>query len=784
MKNALIFIFLFLSLHVKGQLSPEEISTVDSLKKVIASDVHDSLKVNAFENWDALIYRFDLELDMTILEKIDSVCHLNLNRELSVKERNFYLSKQGRALYNLGNLMSSQGNFDEAISYFDQSLVLFEEASDQLGIAQNLTNSGLVHVHRGDYSKAQENYETAILIFKELNAMRGLSNALNNLAIVYINIGDYEKGIENFTNCLNIYEELGERNLVGSTYTNIGNVHRDMGNLDKALEYYDLGLSIKKEMNDIEGQSIALGNIGSIYLAEGSLDSSEWYFSQSLEIAEGISHDFRISEALLGLGNTYIEKNDFENASLCFERAKRISLDADNRFVEAASLSGLAKVQAEIQNYRSAIFYGNQALRNAQEIGALSLTKTISKYLYEWNKKVGNIATALDMYELYITSRDSIQSEQNQREVLNQEFQYKYEKQKALDEAEFEKQTLLEKQRTDNLIAIEREREKKQNVIIYGIMTGLILVIGFLIFAFNRLNLTKRQKNEITEKNLILDQQHRELEETHKEITDSIDYARHLQAAILPSFDEISNKLGEHFILFQPKGVVSGDFYWFADTENVKYIAAADCTGHGVPGAMLCVVCSNALNRSVNEFGITEPSKILDKTREIVIETLGKKGDHIKDGMDIALGALHSNKVVFSGANNPLWIIRKKALLSGDQLEARGTIVLNELALIEYKGNKQPIGLFHKMNPFHQENVKLFSGDQLYFFSDGYIDQFGGEKGKKFKTRPFKELLLQGAHLTMDQQKITLSETFKHWKRDFDQIDDVCVIGLKIGEIN
>ena len=226
--------------------------------------------------------------------------------------------------------------------------------------------------------------------------------------------------------------------------------------------------------------------------------------------------------------------------------------------------------------------------------------------------------------------------------------------------------------------------------------------------------------------------------------------------------------------------MVSGDFYWFEQLNGTSYIAAADCTGHGVPGAMVSVVCSNALNRSVKEFGINAPSKILDKTRELVIETFAKSSEDVKDGMDIVLCAISGNKVIYSGANNPLWIVRKTDLLTEEQKEDRIGITKNGLSLIEYKANKQPIGLYYRMEDFTQEEINLHSGDSLYLFTDGFADQFGGEKGKKFKYKPFKHLLIDLHTKQINEQAQLISDSFENWRGQLEQIDDVCVIGVKI----
>ena len=260
-----------------------------------------------------------------------------------------------------------------------------------------------------------------------------------------------------------------------------------------------------------------------------------------------------------------------------------------------------------------------------------------------------------------------------------------------------------------------------------------------------------------------------EVEEKNKEITDSINYAKRIQEAILPSRDFIKANLPDYFLYYQPKDIVAGDFYWAhfspsplgRDGEGIFLIAAADCTGHGVPGALVSVVCSNALNRSVKEFKETEPGKILDKTRELVLESFSKSGDDIKDGMDISLLSIKGNEVKWAGANNPLWYIQNNQL-------------------IEIKADKQPIGKTDNPIPFTTHFVNVNKGDTLYLFTDGYADQFGGPKGKKFKYKQFEDLLVEVNKQSLDQQCSLISKGLNDWKSGLEQVDDICVIGIRL----
>ena len=253
------------------------------------------------------------------------------------------------------------------------------------------------------------------------------------------------------------------------------------------------------------------------------------------------------------------------------------------------------------------------------------------------------------------------------------------------------------------------------------------------------------------------------VDEKNQEITDSITYAKRIQEAILPPPSEMNKHLKDGFVYYRPKDIIAGDFYWLETVGDTVLYAAADCTGHGVPGAMVSVVCNNALNRAVREYKLVDPALILDKVRALVIETFEKSDQEVKDGMDIALCSINfkTNKLRFAGANNPLYIVRDNNVL-------------------ETKGDKQSIGRFAGTNPYNSHEIELEKGDTIYTFTDGYPDQFGGPKGKKLKYKPFKELLLSMSQKPAEEQHQLLGEAFENWKGSLDQIDDVCVVGVRI----
>ncbi len=314
-----------------------------------------------------------------------------------------------------------------------------------------------------------------------------------------------------------------------------------------------------------------------------------------------------------------------------------------------------------------------------------------------------------------------------------------------------------------------------------GFLTFMVSII-FIFLVDIRYRLTKNgiiSRLKLEKSKQLLQKQKQLVEQKNQEIMDSITYAKRIQDAILPERKTLERFLGSPVILYKPKDIVAGDFYWVHNTERYTYFASADCTGHGVPGAMVSMVCSSALNRAVTELNILDTHAILDKVREIVIATLSKGQGEVQDGMDIALCRLDnaSLELQFSGAKCPLYHFRK--LKDGEQAPS-GSVLANGYLLDEYKGNRQPVGKYVKEAPFTSTLIQTQKGDKIYIFSDGFADQFGGEDCRKYKYGRFKNLLASLLSLDYQNQTQALTTEFDNWKDDFEQIDDVCIVGVTI----
>jgi ABC-type amino acid transport substrate-binding protein len=359
---------------------------------------------------------------------------------------------------------------------------------------------------------------------------------------------------------------------------------------------------------------------------------------------------------------------------------------------------------------------------------------------------------------------------------------------------QLEKSTIIQKWVT---VQYDHGVDMKKVLTIAGVIGGIVFIIFGAFFYYNR-----KMKKEIVlrhEAQIALNESFKEIqnqkvviEEKNEDVMASIIYAQRLQNAILPTVTQIKSALNNSFVLFMPKDIVSGDFY-FLETKhdnNLVFFSSADCTGHGVPGAMVSLVCANALHEAVIENDLNKPSEILDSAKFNLEQRFARSGENIKDGMDISFCSLNlvKKEIQWAGANNPIWIVR-----DNNKIEKTENLIDNfsseklpkltrsdNFHLIEITANRQPVGKFDYYKPFTNHTIQLCDGDTLYLSSDGYADQFGGENGKKMKSLNLKKLLLNIQSKSMLEQHNILVNKFNSWKGDIEQVDDVCIFGVKI----
>lgn len=660
---------------------------------------------------------------------------------------------------------------------------------------------------------AFNNPDTTIILSKQLlqfSKERGLKKyeigARNNIALSYYVKGEYKSAIDNYSESVAELKSLiygsdstlkdFAKTLLGKTYNNIGNVYLDKGDYPLALDFYFQSLKVVEEMGDKKAQSIALGNIGIIYGIQKNYENSIKYFVKSLEMDSLMGSKSGMASNYSNISNLYQEKGDLK-ISLAYQM-KSLDLrksigEKDGIVLSLVSLGSLNaefgytaerenKPSAEISShFKNAVSYFSEALNLAKEIGeqrneaialmglgncaiklgepskgvelceiSLTISEKIQsdaeirdacKCLYYAHSAMKNPAKALPYFERFISIRDTLNSAERIREIAQKQFEFDYTKKATADSLRAHEQKIL--------IQAELKNEKTRRYYLYG---GLLLVIVFAAFMYSRYKISQEQK-------LIIEKQKMLVEEKQKEIVDSIQYAKKIQRTLLAHDAFLSQELSDYFILYKPKDIVSGDFYWATKKENRFYFAVCDSTGHGVPGAFMSLLNASLLNEAIVEKGIVKPGDVFNYVRSKLISNMSAEAQ--KDGMDGVLICMDksSGEISYAAANNkPLLITEKQ--------------------VVELPGDKMPIGIGEKKDDFTTHKINYTKGDRLYLFTDGYADQFGGEKGKKFKHKQLEQLIAEINQKSSSEKKEILNKTFENWRGSLEQVDDVCIAGL------
>lgn len=672
--------------------------------------------------------------------------------------------------------------------------------------AQALNTQAISFYLKGDYENSVLYHNKCLQTYIDLDDKKGQAKSHNNIGAVYGDQGNQNLALEHYFQSLKIAEEINDTKSIAGSMANIGIIYFGQGDYEKALEYYQKSHLIHLKDKNQQGIAISYNNIGTVYSAKNENEKAIEYFQKSLEIAVNIGDKHAEATSYDLIGKNYVEQKTYIIAMNYFSKALEIRTEIGDRKGAASTMVSMGQVYQKRGNKDEALKILIKARLLAEEIGVNQEQMMSSKALYELYKDKKDYHSSLEMFEEYVKLKDSIRDEESEKKLIQQQFQFEYQSKVSADSI-----TNAEKDKVNKALSEKQEAEiEAQNNKQIALFLGLGLITIFSIFVVNRLVVIRKQKS-------IIEHQKDLVEVKNKEISDSINYAKRIQEAILPSRDALNNELKDGFILYKPKDIVSGDFYWLEKTsssnendnitERKVYFAAADCTGHGVPGAMISVICSNALSKALLEEKKEETGELLDKAREIIINRLAKNNQEVKDGMDISLASItyqytkndefidNKNIMQWSGANNSLWIVRQnnkeplKCIQNQKLFELYPDLENEGNILFEVKPDKQPVALYDKMKPFTSISITIHKGDCIYLFTDGFADQFGGDLGKKMKSSHFKKLVLEMQHLDMDNQKVFLDNQFENWRKQtnskneiiiHDQLDDVCVIGVKI----
>lgn len=653
-----------------------------------------------------------------------------------------------------------KGDEQLAASICDSLKRLYQKTGAPISLYQHFSLKGTLFFSQGNYKNALNSFSEALEVGKSQGDTAKIVASEMNVGSIFYVLNNYDKALQHYLETAKIMEANSDERIDG-LYGNIGMVYNDLNDLEKAEFYLKRSLTLtEKYSKDVKDQIKSLNVLGMVYQKRGLYKKSEETFLKALKFSDKVAKYNRDrADIHSNLAELYKETNNLD-------QQKHHILKSINLYIKTNNYSDVIYSKKALADY----YYDKGKIKEATvEIReALSLFDTtdvnisLEQGLYSSYARImyaqKQYKDAYDKLEMGYNLSDTLFDLMKVEQAAQLETKYFYQQKMKLDSIQ------RAEERKKEALRIKKEKAESETALAQQKLYSLLGVGGsfsLLIIAFILLK-AYRNKNK---SNVLISAQKKQIEIKQNEILDSIQYAKRIQTAILPSENLVKTYLKNSFILYKPKDVVAGDFYWMEDIGDKILFAAADCTGHGVPGAMVSVVCNNGLNRSVREYGLRDPDQILNKTREIIVEEFEKSEEEVKDGMDISMCSLSlsSYSLSWAGANNPLWIIRKDS----SQIE-------------EIKADKQPIGKYENAKPYTQHKIQLQKGDSIYIFTDGFQDQFGGEKNKKFKSGNFKKLLLTIQGKPMEEQKKIINKAFEDWKRNFEQVDDVCVIGVRV----
>ena len=609
---------------------------------------------------------------------------------------------------------------------------------------------GVGFYYKSEYDSALKYYLIALKLREEAAVNSLIGSSYNNIAVIYQIKGETEKAMEFYMRNLKFKEKIKDDEGIANVCQNIGILFDEQQDVKSALSYYDRAFQIRKKKKDTLGIAQVYLNIANCYDILNMQDSVYYYLVYSVPVLLKRNILDGLAQAYNGLGIYYSKMDNPQLAGNYFTKSK----DCYEKMGDMANVSfelvniGLSKI--DLKDYKNALQDCEQALPTILEVQYYEKLKYCYKCLYKAHKALDHQKEALIYHEKYSNLKDSLYNNERTKELTTIELTHKHNAEKEIEELKHQKD-----------IEIREKEKENQRTFIYFIIFGLCVSIFLIAFVINRLNITKKQKLIIESQKKNVEDQKEIIVEKQKEILDSIHYAKRIQNTLLAHHDFLNENLPTNFVYFQPKDIVSGDFYWATKHGDNFYLAVCDSTGHGVPGAFMSLLNIGFLSEAINEKNILEPHNIFNYVRTRLIESISKEGQ--KDGFDGILLRIDktTNQITYSAANN-------------------APILVSNNQIVELPKDRMPVGKGEKINEFTLHTINAKIGDILYLYTDGFADQFGGPKGKKFKYKTLNELLLNNSHLTMNEQLVNLNLEFINWKGELEQVDDVCIIGIYI----
>lgn len=682
-------------------------------------------------------------------------------KELHLSEKINYPDGEAKAYSTMGNNFRALSQFDSAHYYLELALMIRKKQNRKDRISAALVNIANIYYWEKNYSKAILTYNEGARIAKEVDFKKGVLVAYTNLADVYRAVGIFDKAIQTLNSALDVNRILKDSLQDAYLYTTLASLLDQMNNANAAISNGRKALRALATHPDIILKSNIFNNMGNYYRELGQPDSARVFYLRALETETEIQDSSGIGVTKNGLGALDLVQKKYDESLVYSESAQSIARSIHDTLLLYQTSLVVADAYIAKKNYLKALGIVREASQLAGKMNML-------KGLYESYTMLATIYKALSMYkestdclEKAISYRDAVLSDKTNKTsaALNIEFDV-YGKEKEIE--------LLNK--ASELNEVELSKQKAARVFTTWIAALFALIGLVVIFFYRRIkkasDIIQLQRKKVEQQNSEISFQKTLIEAKQRDIISSINYAQRIQSAILTG-EEVWNKISkQHFILYHPRDIVSGDFYWAHILPNGRAVfTLADCTGHGVPGGFMSMLGNSFLNELVVENKLFKADEILNRLREKVIHSLEQQGEILqKDGMDMALCVWNKmdNSLEFAGANSNMYLIRNGELTT-------------------LKGDKMPIGSYLEENAaFSSKKLTLQPNDILYLVTDGFADQFGGTQGKKFKYKHLEEILVQASSLPFEAQKEHLNTIFIEWRDHYEQTDDMSFIGIKI----
>lgn len=683
----------------------------------------------------------------------------------------------------------------------DSALIVANKIGDKKLQAHCLRTLGVAYAGAGDFSKALDYQYRSLHISEVLKDVKSMASELNSLGIVYYTKTVYPKALELLLKSLRLADSIKDTALIMGALYNLGLVEMEKGDTAKSLEYYRTAYKYGLILNDKRTLALLNNGLGNYYLTVKEYESALTQYSQALSRFSEVKDIVGVSRAYNNIGLLYCNMGEFDKSQKSLEESLRLKTEIDDQRGLTSIYHSLGFLYQKKGDYTSSIKWGLMSFQKSRQLGALRTTELAATLLSESYEKKGDLTNAILYIKIAKNLHDSIFSRDNSRQMAETEMIWREEIKQFEKRVEYEKSEIIGSEHNRQLILVRN---------FFVVLSILVLSLAGVLITFYRRKVKatrilefqyseiEKQKEEIAaqrdeiedQRNALADlawelQQKNEETTTHrddlwvqrdlltaqkKEITDSIEYAKRIQSAALPSHEVFTQVFPHSFILYKPKSIVGGDFYWVAKIGKYKVLAVGDCTGHGVPGGFMSMLGIALLNEIVKREEVRSASQVLDEIRDYLIASLQPSQDisDPSDGMDMVVAIFdeEQNNMQVAAANMPFYLIRKDE--SGIP------------RLKDFYPDRMPIGNYQIMKPFTNNVIELLPGDMFYFFSDGFPDQFGGAEEKKLCPARFKQMLLSFHDRPIGQQGELLGDSFNRWRGEKIQIDDVLVVGIQI----